>query len=247
MNDSLPKKDSKGGSGTGKKGVYGYSIVTDPGLVKRVNEDGVGFTDEFHSARFIVADGHWGDDAARAVLEHWLAVEKFPRSRDEAIVQTKLVEDALYKKWGSLNMDASKDFTPEAAFVAADLFDDGELRLASYGDCRAMVVRGGDIIFSLEQNSTWLGVFSSLGLRGRSSVEDTVQYSRMKLRQGDTLLLFSDGIDECIYGKPTISMEDLAWHTACSKSLANLKKRILDIVIEKGAEDNYSLVLVKHL
>ncbi len=242
----LPVGNSSSGY---KRGVYSdwhYTICTDKGLVKQANEDRVGFIVKNNLARFVVADGHWGSRAAQMVAEYWLSLKRAPDSITGSILENRKLESSLYKEWGVKLMDEDSDLTPEAGFVCLELLDNGRVRIISYGDCRAIVIRDGRIIFELEQSDSWLGAFSSLGLRARLSVDEATKFSEIKLSTGDTVILFSDGIDECVYGRPTIPLDKFAKYSKDSRSADELSRRLIDEVIKKGAEDNYSMAVLRY-
>jgi serine/threonine protein phosphatase PrpC len=61
----------------------------------------------------------------------------------------------------------------------------------------------------------------------------------------DTVLLFSDGVDECIYEKPTIGIEHIANIVNTLHDPSLIFDALMTEVFEYGAEDNASLSIIK--
>jgi serine/threonine protein phosphatase PrpC len=219
-------------------------LGTTNGLAKSANEDRVGYLLKDSSLRICLADGHWGDAAADALVTHWLDDSLwFPESRQQAIEHMKRVQGELYKKSGKPNMDEEQDRPPEASVLVFEI-QGNLMRVASYGDCRLMVANNGATQFVLESKETWLGAFSYLGLRNRLPIEDGLVFQEIRLNKGDHVLAFSDGIDQCVYEKPTLSNSYLAAQTT-DNTLEGIFDTILNEVFANGAEDNASLVICK--
>jgi len=213
-----------------------------PGLVKPTNEDRLEYWTQDHGMSACIADGHWGDEAAQHAVSFWKDAG-IPDSKEMAIQKTSELERELYTSFGKPVMDQEIDLTPETAFVGINISED-RLDIASYGDCRLLVVNGAAIKYSLEQKSTWLGAFSHLGLRSRMAVKDGLVYERLPLDKEDYVIMFTDGLDECIYERPTISHEEIAE----SFRLVQPKKILEDLVslaFSYGAEDNISALIYK--
>ena len=239
---SLPTDDLKPAI---QKKVIDDSLVigTTCGLVKNSNEDTVGSLVSTENTRICIADGHWGDGAAAMIRNFWMKTDlAFPNTRQSAIRATEDCERELFQKFGKQDMDADRDFTPEAAFVAVE-YDHNILRMVSYGDCRLLVVRNQQLFYELETRATWLGAFSHLGLRQRLAVTDAVIYKEIPLAKDDLVLLFTDGVDECIYETPTISNERILELVGDNNS-AELFDALMSEVFSYGAEDNAALVIM---
>lgn len=219
-------------------------IGTTAGLVKKNNEDRVGYLVSGSLTRICVADGHWGEEAAQIIAEHWLKPSlNFPVSKRTAVLETKSVENKIYKTFRRPVMDSEKDFTPEASFVAIQI-SQNDVSIVSYGDCRILATKDGKIVYEQPTTPTWLGVFSHSGIRDRLSVEKATIYKDLPLENGSAILIYTDGIDECIYEKPSISDNTLAGITNQDGSEAVFDS-ILREVFTFGAEDNASLAVVK--
>jgi len=219
-----------------------FGLCTTNGLVKTVNEDRIGYKNQGDSLRICIADGHWGQQAAEVIAEQWLRVD-LPQEFSEAVELAKRTERSLYESFGSLNMDESRDFTPEASFVAVKIRGN-EVDIVGYGDCRLAIIREGRAYSQLPTKATWLGAFSYLGLRNRIPVETGLILEHWRLVPGDQLILFTDGVDECVYEKPTISMAELAG-LAHQEKLSQSVDAVLAKIMACGAEDNASFAIFR--
>ncbi len=221
-------------------------LGTTSGLVKRVNEDRIGYkaTRIGSAVRLCLADGHWGGEAAQRITHYWLTTKIFPTTAKKALSTTKALEEQLFGRFGVLGMDPEKDFTPEASFVALELTE-RILRFVAYGDCRLMVVRQGKVRYEYAPRESWLGAFSYLKLRGRQPIETALVYERLTLQAGDTVLVYSDGVDECVYQTPTITSLDMAGIVRAGHKPEVIFDTLMEQVSSFGAEDNASLAVLK--
>ncbi len=220
-------------------------LATAIGLKKEINEDSVSLFIDGNITRICISDGHWGEEASDIINKYWIDKNLiFPKNLIEAQNETNKIEDILYQKFGEKVTDENKDFTPESSFICIEIVDD-KVSIVSYGDSRLFIMDKENIKFIQECKSTWLGVFSRLGLRGRLSVKEGVVFNVEKLNPGDSVFLFTDGVDQCIYEKDTISFDAIA---SFSKKLnvEDSVDTILKEVFNFGAEDNASLVIYKY-
>jgi hypothetical protein len=95
------------------------------------------------------------------------------------------------------------------------------------------MVRRQKIIYSLPTLQTWLGPLSYDGRRGRLPPKTGAIFIQKHFYQSDRIMLFTDGVDECIYQIPTIKHLWLAQHSL---------KAIYGRIFHHGAEDNASLI-----
>ena len=140
-------------------------------------------------------------------------------------------------------MDPNKDFTPEASFIAIEIIRN-KISIVSYGDCRLLIANNGVTKFHLKSKSTWLGVFSRLQLRKRLSIDQAINFRQMQLVRGDFIFLFTDGVDQCIYEKDTISFDYISEQSS-NTNLLNIFDKIVGEVFAHGAQDNASLAIFK--
>ncbi len=224
------------------EGNDSIAYISLPGLVKPTNEDRLEYWTQDHAMGACIADGHWGEEAAQQAVSFWKD-NGVPDSREMAIQKTSELERKLYASFGKPIMDQEADLTPETAFIGINI-SGNRLDIASYGDCRLLVVSNARIKYSLEQKSTWLGAFSHLGLRGRMAVKDGLVYESVPLDEEDYVIMFTDGLDECIYERPTIRHEVIAE----SFKLVRPKKileSLVSLAFSYGAEDNISALIYK--
>lgn len=219
------------------------AIASTTGLQKMINEDAVGFKMTDTRTLVCLCDGHWGDFAAKFVQNKILS-KPFPKSKKEAVWDLKIIENQLWEKFGTENMDQNKDLTPETSLVAVEKIEN-IISIMSYGDCRLIVCRKGQQIFKLKTIPTWLGAFSFLRLRNRISIEKALIFKKIICQPGDIVMLFSDGVDECKYEVKTISTHWLANQTKESIKLRKIALNIFKAIEQIGAEDNASLAILR--
>ena len=223
-----------------------FMIASAIGLKKEINEDVLGYYINNYATRICISDGHWGEEASSIIAKHWLNKElKFPISSAEAKKETSKIETELYNKFGKVDMDENKDLTPEASFIVAEISKDN-ISIISYGDSRLLIVNNSKITFDQECKNSWLGAFSYLGLRGRLPVETGTVFNTIKLVRGDSIVLFTDGIDQCVYEEDTISFERIA-ELSNDKNIENAFEKLFKEVFSYGAEDNASLVIFRNM
>ena len=159
-------------------------LGTSCGLKKKINEDFVGFiiNNNEKKIRLLIADGHWGNEAAKIITRYWLNKKLiFPTSRLEAIKLVEKIEVKLFDEFGKQNMNSQKDFTPEASFIACELNSQNELKIISYGDCRAAIFNHGQKSWQIPTQATWLGAFSYLNLRNRLPVAEELFFQTLQM------------------------------------------------------------------
>lgn len=219
-------------------------IGTTVGLVKQHNEDSVGCVFNKGFIKICIADGHWGIKTSRLIVNHWLKSKiSFPNTSVEAIRETKRIENKLFKIFGKSRMDPSRDFTPEASFIAIQIIKD-RLSIVGYGDCRLLIANNGALKFNAEVNDTWLGAFSHLQLRKRLSVDQATKFKKIQMIKGDSVFLFTDGIDQCVYEKNTISFDFISGQSKLN-DLSKIFDKLIEEVFANGAQDNASLAIFR--
>ncbi|MDO8487853.1 MAG: SpoIIE family protein phosphatase [bacterium] len=211
------------------------TIGTSQGLVKTVNEDCIEFRLDGNQTVVCLCDGHWGDTAAKLVCR--TIANNFPSSRRKALHLLNHIELQLLGEFGKEPPNPEIDQPPETSLVAVR-FDSSSRKLTviCYGDCRILISNHGQIRFHTLPQATWLGVFSRLGLRGRIPVKRGLTFNTLALQSNDSVWMFTDGVDECIYEKPTLSHGWVVKHNI-SEIFAQIEKQ--------GAQDNASLVILK--
>ncbi len=221
-----------------------YSIVgwfsTTIWLKKNINEDRIWILKWDRFFRWCLCDGHWGDGAAESVLSQILSTSfSFPRSREEAVSKLEEIEESIFHSFGTPELNGINDTTPETAFVAFEV-SGSTIKIFSYWDCRLFLL-GKISWFHLPTIPSWIGSFSHLWLRWRVPVSNWVFFSEIEIKDNDTILFFSDGIDECIYEKTTLTFPEI-----CSIVISNNSHRasietLISRVYQYWAEDNASI------
>jgi serine/threonine protein phosphatase PrpC len=107
-----------------------------------------------------------------------------------------------------------------------------------------MVARAGKRLYCLPTKQTWLGAFSHLGVRQRIPALRATAFHTRELDPGDVVYVYSDGVDECVYEKATLSLAMLA-QLSEDTSAPELFGNIMDVIAARGAEDNASLAIVR--
>lgn len=213
------------------------AMSTKLGLVKEVNEDAIGCrTEEDGTLRISIADGHWGQEAAVECVEYWLnnPIDTNP------LQSMRWLEATLAKRFAVPLPDAETTRTPEASTLTITIHPDGRMNVVGYGDCRLSVVRDGRVMYRYNTLASWIGLFSSLGLRDRVPVDSGTVVESLPLLAGDTILLYTDGVDECVYETPTLDVESFA---ASDNAPVQICEEIMRAVFECGAEDNATMAI----
>lgn len=221
------------------------ALATSKGLVKTTNEDAIGIHVFRRKTRICICDGHWGAKAAILAKSGILNTKSFPTNNFKAINLVENIQSRLFKKFGQAKMDPEKDFTPETSLLAMEINSSLELNIFSYGDCRAMITRNGKIRYKHKMHKTWLGVFSFLKLRNRSSAKKATVFKHLVCKPNDQILLFTDGVDECKYEHLTISSLWLAKQSFENSNLETIVNKIFNKIEKLGAEDNASIAIIK--
>lgn len=231
----LSQSDSEVKSFQGANGI----ISTNVGLVKSLNEDAVGYlTKEDGLTRIAIADGHWGPEAASACVEFWMN----DSAHDNPLASMEELEALLAKRFAMPSPDPETTKTSESSTLTVTIYPDKRMTIIGYGDCRMCVVRDGVVIYRYTTSATWIGLFSSLGLRGRIPAKTGTVVESVLLQSGDTIVMYTDGVDECVYEVPTLSVEDFV---RPGLTPMNIHDAIMDAVFQHGAEDNATLAILK--
>lgn len=220
-------------------------LFSTKGLIKKINEDQIGIRVFGDKTRISICDGHWGKEASLIAKTACLQIKRFPDDKSKAIKLINKIQKELFNKLGHKNMDPEKDFTPETSLLAIEINSVNQLTILSYGDCRLMITHHGKIIFRLKTVKTWLGAFSFLGLRNRLPVTNATIFKKITCKSNDLIWLFTDGVDECRYEKPTISFIWLAKTGSKNNNVKMIIKKVVEEVERFGAEDNASIAIIK--
>lgn len=234
-----------------------FTGLTDPGLVRSVNQDNYYLDPE--GRFFIVADGMGGHaggqeasqlatDAIQAHLaQHWQSVT----------ASEKLLEQALYDANQAILQDQQTH--PERADMGTTtvvlMFRKGQSWFAHIGDSRlyrlsgsrldqitedhtwvARARKSGDLTLEEARMHPWRHVLSQC--LGRKELQK-VDVQSMDVQPGDRLLLCSDGLTEELSDSLIIShLQTSLTGEECALSLVEAAK-------EKGGRDNITVVIVE--
>lgn len=227
---------------------------THVGLKRKINEDSI--LDDTERGLWAVADGMGGHDAGEvasaAVVD---ALRRLPDSSDFerftrlAVEALRQVNDDLIRLARSDNKDKTIGSTVVGLAIAGDRF-----RCFWAGDSRAYWLRGGEIMrlsrdHSLVQDLVDAGMLKpeeaeghenanvitrAIGVRERLEV-DTVSGDA---QPGDIFLLASDGLTRLVDDTEIAAQLD-------SGSMEAAADKLIEAVLERGAPDNVSVVIVR--
>lgn len=152
------------------------------------------------------------------------------------------LERMLANRFAVPSHDTETTRTPEASTLTITVHPDNRMDVVGYGDCRLSVVRNGHVLYRYDTAATWLGLFSSIGLRDRIPAKSGTHVESVQLNKRDTILLYTDGVDECIYEKPTLDVESFAKSNATATQIHD---EVMGAVFRHGAEDNVTIVVYK--
>lgn len=226
---------------------------TDTGRLRRVNEDA--FLNLDNIGLWIVADGMGGhargDVASRLIVEAFRGAEK-PHSAD-AFAQ--LVRDRL--SLANQRMRSVPGLNPGeliGSTVVAFFVYKREWRCLWAGDSRAYLMRDGRLTQITHDHS----VVQEMVERGELSQEEAAYHPaanritravgtqnellldeyRSTLRDGDTVLLCSDGLNKEVDDN---EVEEILVQYDCEDA----SRELVDLTLERGARDNVTVAVIK--
>lgn len=267
----MASRHERSGHGRGLE----WAAISAVGLVREINEDRVGvFEDPSRGQWFVVADGMGGHQAGEVAAEQCKAALRTAWSHAAPDASPSETFDALlaafidaHARNRSLNRGAGR---PPGCTAIAAAIDPVALRAIHLyaGDCRLHHYRDGALIYRTQDHtiaeilrqqgqisedemighSSSSMVLSCLG--GETDVPDLApkwvegegaeQPAVRALEPGDVLLMSSDGVHGTL---PQDEMAaTVAAHVRAPRALA---AALESGVLERGAPDNYSLVVVR--
>jgi len=246
--------------------VLDAHLISDRGLTRERNEDRCGaFTPDdaqvLHERGqlFVVADGMGGHAAGDVAAE--LTVQTLPASYydGEWSGPGESLRAAFVATNAAISERAARDLGRQgmgAAAVAAAVLG-GRAVLAHLGDCRAYLLRAGQVE-RLTSDHSWVEERVASGritteearihpyrnvltraLGAEIDAEPTV--NEHEFRAGDTLLLCSDGL----WG--VVEEDELAAMLSQLPDAKSIARALVDLALERGGPDNISVIVVRAL
>ena len=229
---------------------------THVGLKRKINEDSI--LVESERGLWAVADGMGGHEAGEvasaAVVD---ALRQLPQGRNlddfvtEAIGSLRRVNDDLIRLARTTDSERTIGTTVVALAIDGDTF-----RCFWAGDSRAYWIRGGEIMrlsrdHSLVQDLVDAGMLKADEAEAHENsnvitravgVRETLDVDSVSgdAKEGDIFLLASDGLTRVV---PDDEIATELGHGSMEQAADNL----LQTVLARGAPDNVSLIIVRHL
>jgi PPM family protein phosphatase len=246
-----------------------YAAATDTGLVRRHNEDTYIANDDL--GLFVVADGmggHVGGEVASrtvadGVLEFIRATAYDPDKTWPFGIDPELSQPAnrlqvaircANQKLADL-VSADTTLGGTGATISAALFAEDRLVVSNLGDCRAYLVRGGQL-FQITRDHSYVAEQVALGLLDNEEARHHplrhmvtravsgdasifVDTWEIKVEPGDRVLLCSDGIHALL------SDAELSSLATATSPLDDICHQIVEAAKREGGTDNSTVILVE--
>ncbi|MFT4974385.1 MAG: serine/threonine protein phosphatase PrpC [Myxococcota bacterium] len=207
------------------KGLESPAQKTDP------NEDACGVASGGIGSLAVVADAHFGRASAEIVVDHMLSValqDPPPRSAMGDGEVPRWLRARLETACGRVRAQRSST----ACAVLAVVIQGHRLWWVSMGDCRLYLIRDAESIVCNRLNNIYLG--------DRDKI--TVEEGSVNLRPGDQLILASDGLPECRYGRETLYPSDVGRCVAGLEPEA-AARALVEAALAGGGEDNIAVAV----
>lgn len=244
---------------TGKYSYIECAAISDPGTVRRNNEDA--YACLAPDGCFLVSDGMGGasagEVASRIVEEHLSAAvtgsaEDSPGSRKYAVQQAVHRANRTIREYAREHFYAQMGAT--LALLLADSWDPGKAWVCHVGDSRIYRLRRGELqrltrdhtvgaelserssgkIFSDRARSPISHMLTrSIGV----SVNVLPEWKDLDVRAGDLFMLCSDGVSTMI------DEEEIRKRLSAPDSLDGKIAALSERIREAGAKDNFTIVL----
>jgi serine/threonine protein phosphatase PrpC len=235
---------------------YECASRTNVGLKRKINEDSILAASE--RGLWVVADGMGGHEAGEIASNMVTdALRCLPEPPDLDALAGLAIEalGEVNRELIELARSESRDQTIGTTVVGVAIAD-GSYRCFWMGDSRAYLLRGGEIArlshdHSLVQNLVDAGMIkpeeaethANANLITRAvGVAETIEVDVVggEARPGDLFLLASDGLTR------VVADEELAAELQRGP-LEEVADRLIDTVLDRGAPDNVSLIIVRVL
>jgi Serine/threonine protein phosphatase len=241
-----------------------FTLKTHPGLVRPLNEDAIGA--DADCGLFVLADGlggyNAGEIASTMAVSTLLAelAALLRKARDDGVVfdPNRVLRESLVRLNDTIYRAAlnSTAFEGMATTVVVAWVLGPQLWVAHTGDSRLYRFRDGELeqvtrdhSFSqelldagmvTEQEARLLPAKNLVTRALGANVDIDPEVHCYDVREGDLLLLCSDGLTEMVTHHEIAGIV-----AACGDDLAEAARRLVDITNEAGGRDNISVILVR--
>jgi len=234
------------------------NALSDVGLVRKDNEDNYLVSPE--RGLFVVADGmggHVGGQVASTIaiqtIDQYLAL---PQS--DAVKPGELLQQALYKANSEIYHRAqTQQFYGMGTTLTAALFCQNILHIAHIGDSRAYLLRGQSITLLTQDHSLVNELFQS----GSLTLEEAQNHPQRNIltralgtkeqpqadlfsvpvQSGDMLLLCTDGLYNQVQAEEILQVV-----SGTETDFKTIVKKLVNLALERGGNDNITVVLVQY-
>lgn len=234
-----------------------WAYITDPGLVRALNEDSLCLSPE--TGFFAVADGMGGHRAGEVASR--IALQLLKRELDRRLHIGERPENALVDSIKEANrsifeMSAQNpDWLGMGTTITACLRLESEILIGQVGDSRAYLLQGNGITRLTEDHSLVQELVKNGGITEEQALVHPqrnvltralgtglfleVDLYRVKVNPGDLLLLCTDGLTGYL-------REDELFYTVRSvPDLETAVRKLLNKAIQSGGADNITIILVE--
>lgn len=203
--------------------------LTSPAPKLDPNEDACGVVTGGVGAVAVVADAHFGRLSAELVVDHLLNMAlNEPPPRAAAAEVWGWLEEHLQ----TANRRVRAHNSRSACALVALVVQGKALRWASVGDCRLYHVT--------TQTGTILNPIDNIYLGDLDEV--LPRFGEVTLTAGDRVVLASDGLPECRYGKRTLTPTQIA-DVVRDTPPTNAVHDLIQMAFDHGGEDNIAVVV----
>lgn len=245
----------------GQTMVISGSVISDVGCVRTVNEDSARLIDSGSGADVrgwltVVADGMGGHSAGEVASQ--LAVETIANefsweSEDHTAALLDAMREANRKVFATAG--ESDQLAGMGTTCTAVVLVDWHAHLAHVGDSRLYLVRGGEIYCLTEDDSSVMemvrkGIITReearhhedrnvilRALGTRPNLEPASWESPFPLRDGDVVVLSSDGLHDLVD-------DDEIRHVVTSEGHHDACSQLVDLARHRGGPDNITVVVL---
>ena len=218
------RQASEGWALANSKGLESPAPKQDP------NEDSVGVLCSGVGVVAVVADAHFGRLSAEVLVDHLLsAALSQPPPRGGSATERW---DWLRARMETANRRVRAQQTRSACAALALIQQGPRAWWASIGDCRLYHVTRGGVRVCNPLTHVYLG--------DRAAVE--LELGELTATAGDRLVLATDGLPECIYGRETLPPAVVGEQVRGVEPLAGAVA-LIEAALRGGGEDNVAVVV----